>query len=75
VRKVIEGILGKVMGRAQAANMIDRTLADSGTADPYRLNVSQVRKLAASVIDQIPNTSKRRQLLTELESQLADMNL
>jgi hypothetical protein len=75
VRKVIEGILGKVMGRAQAANMIDRTLADSGTADPYRLNVAQVRKLAASVIDQIPNTSKRRQLLTELDSLLADMNL
>lgn len=75
VCRVIEGILGKVLGRAQAANMIDRTLADSGTADPYRLNVSQVRKLAASVIDQIPNTSKRRQLLTELDSKLADMNL
>lgn len=75
VRKVIEGILGKVMGRAQAANMIDRTLADSGTADPYRLNAAQVRKLAASVIEQIPNTSKRRQLLTELDSQLAEMNL
>lgn len=75
VCRVIEGVLGKVLGRAQAANMIDRTLADSGTADPYRLNVSQVRKLAASVIDQIPNTSKRRQLLTELDSKLADMNL
>lgn len=75
VRKVIEGILGKVMGRAQAANMIDRTLTESGTDDPYRLNVSQVQKLAVKVIEHIPNVSKRRQLLTELESQLADMNL
>ncbi len=74
VRKVIEGILGKVMGRAQGANLIDRTLAATGTGDPYRLNLVQVRKLATSIIDQIPNTSKRRQLQAELDSQLADMN-
>lgn len=75
VRKVIEGILGKVMGRAQATNMIDRTLTESGTDDPYRLPVAQVQKLAVRVIEQIPNTSKRRQLLTELESQLGEMTL
>lgn len=75
VRKVIEGILGKVMGRAQVSNLIDRTMEDSQVGDPYRLNTTQVRKLAISVIDHIPNTSKRRQLLTELESQLEEMNL
>jgi hypothetical protein len=75
VRKVIEGILGKVMGRAQVSNLIDRTMEDSQVGDPYRLNTTQVRKLAISVIDHIPNTSKRRQLLTELESQLDEMNL
>jgi hypothetical protein len=75
IRKVIEGILGKVMGRAQVSNLIDRTLQDTQVADPYRLSAAQVRKLAVSVIEHIPNTSKRRQLLTELESQLEDMNL
>jgi hypothetical protein len=75
IRKLIEGILGKVMGRAQVSNLIDRTLEDEQVGDPYRLNSTQVRKLAVSVIDQIPNTTKRRQLLTELESQLEDMNL
>ncbi|SKB03582.1 hypothetical protein SAMN02745166_03849 [Prosthecobacter debontii] len=73
VRKVIEGILGKVMGRAQVANLIDRTLQDGGIADPYRLNPLQVRKLAVSVIEHIPNVSKRRQLLTELDSHLDDL--
>lgn len=75
VRKVIEGLLGKVMGRAQVSNLIDRTLEDTQTGDPYRLSAPQVRKLAVSVIDHIPNTTKRRQLLSELESLLADMNL
>ena len=72
VRKLIEGILGKVMGRAQVANLIDRTLQDSGTADPYRLSPAQVRKLAVSVIEHIPNVAKRRQLRTELDAQLED---
>lgn len=74
VRKIIEGILGKVMGRAQGSNLIDRTLSSSGVDDPYRLNLMQVRKLAESVIDQIPNTSKRRQLQSELDSHLSDLN-
>lgn len=75
VRKLIEGILGKVMGRAQASNLMDRTMEDSQVGDPYRLSATQVRKLAVSVIDHIPNTAKRRQLLTELESHLDEMNL
>lgn len=75
VRKVIEGILGKVMGRAQAANLIDRTLDEEKVADPYRLAAAQVRKLASRIIDHIPNTSKRRQLMSELQSQLDELNL
>jgi hypothetical protein len=74
VRKIIEGILGKVMGRAQMSNLIDRTMEDGKVGDPYRLNTTQVRQLAVSVIEHIPNTAKRRQLLTELESRLDDMN-
>ncbi|MEQ1748598.1 MAG: hypothetical protein ABL974_04205 [Prosthecobacter sp.] len=75
VRKIIESILGKVMGRAQGANLIDRTLEETNAGDPYRLTAAQVRKLATSVIDCIPNTSRRRQLQTELESQLDDLHL
>ena len=68
VRKCVEGVLGKVMGRAQASNLIERTIEDAGIADPYRLSVTDVRKLATAIIEHIPNTSKRRQLLVELES-------
>lgn len=73
VRKIIESILGKVMGRAQVANLIDRTLEDTATGDPYRLTPRQVRKLAVSVIDHIPNVAKRRQLMTELDSHLDEL--
>jgi hypothetical protein len=67
VRKCVEGVLGKVMGRAQASNLIERTIEEAGISDPYRLTVTDVRKLAASVIEHVPNTSKRRQLLVELD--------
>jgi hypothetical protein len=56
------------MGRAQASNLIERTIEDAGIPDPYRLPVTEVRKLATAIIEHIPNTSKRRQLLVELES-------
>lgn len=75
VRKCIEGILGKVMGRAQAGNLIDRTMDALHVTDPYRLGTPQVRRLAESIIEHIPNVTKRRQLLTELESRLAEFNL
>ncbi|MBK8036469.1 MAG: hypothetical protein IPK22_04940 [Verrucomicrobiaceae bacterium] len=75
VRKAVEGILGKVMGRGQASNLIDRTLEASQTKDPYRLPAAEVKKLAASIIEHVPNTAKRRQLLTELDASLAELQL
>lgn len=75
VRKTVEGILGKVMGRGQASNLIDRTLEASQTQDPYRLPPGEVKKLAVSVIGNVPNTAKRRQLLTELDAALAELQL
>ena len=75
VRKAVEGILGKVMGRGQASNLIDRTLEASQTKDPYRLPAAEVKKLAASILEHVPNTAKRRQLLTELEASLAELQL
>lgn len=68
VRKCVEGVLGKVMGRAQASNLIERAIEAAGIADPYRLPVVEVRKLAVSIIEHVPNTAKRRQLLVELDA-------
>lgn len=73
VRKVVESLLGKVMGRAQVGNLIDRTLEKRGTPDPYRLPVSEVRKLAITLIEYVPNTTKRQALLSELEPQLSEL--
>ncbi len=73
VRKVVESLLGKVMGRAQVANLIDRTLEKRGAPDPYRLPIQEVRKLAVVLIEYVPNTSKRQALLSELEPQLSEL--
>jgi hypothetical protein len=70
VRKLIESILGKVMGRAQLSMMIDRTLVKRGTPDPYSLSATEVRKLAVALIDQVPNSTKRQALMSELENLL-----
>lgn len=75
LRKHIEGILGKVMGRAQLTMMIDRVLARRGTPDPYRLSPADTRKLAIELIEQVPNTTKRQALMSELEAVLADHKL
>jgi hypothetical protein len=75
VRKAVEGILGKVMGRGQATRLVDRTLESSDSQDPYRLPPAEVRKLAISILEHVPNTSKRRQLVTELEAALAELQL
>lgn len=75
VRKAVEGILGKVMGRGQATRLIDRTLESAAAQDPYRLPPAEVRKLAAAILEHVPNTAKRRQLLTELEASLAELQL
>ncbi|WP_395753476.1 hypothetical protein [Prosthecobacter sp.] len=75
VRKCVEGVLGKVMGRAQASNLIQRTIDEAKISDPYRLSVTEVRKLAASVIEQVPNTSKRRQLLVELDAAMEHLKI
>lgn len=75
VRKRVENVLGKVMGRAQAANLIERTIEDAKISDPYRLAAADVKKLAVSVIEHVPNVSKRRQLLVELDAALEDLKL
>lgn len=75
VRQCVEGVLGKVMGRAQASNLIQRTIDEAKIADPYRLTTTEVRKLAVSVIEHVPNTSKRRQLLVELDASMEHLKI
>lgn len=75
VRRHVEALLGRVMGRAQVTMMIDRVLARRGTNDPYRLPPHELRNLAVALIDQVPNTAKRQALTSELESVLAELNL
>ena len=72
LRKHIEALLGKVMGRAQVNMMIDRVIAKRGIDDPYRLPFPDLRALAIVLIEQVPNTAKRQALLSELESVLED---
>lgn len=75
LRQQMEAVLNRVMGSAQAARLIDRTLEASQIGDPYRLQVAQARELAQAVLEQVPNTGKRRQLMAELDRHLVTMNL
>jgi hypothetical protein len=75
LRKQVEMILSRVMGSAQVTRLIDRTLEEQQVGDPYRLSAGQARQLAVAIIEHIPNTGKRRQLLAELERQLVTINL
>ena len=75
LRKQLEALLGKVMGRAQVVSMIDRLIAKQGIDDPYRAQPAQLRALAEAVINQVPNTAKRNALMSELEPILAEHSL
>lgn len=72
LRKHIEALLGKVMGRAQVNMMIDRVIAKRGIDDPYRLPFVELKALAIALIEQVPNTAKRQALLSELDAVLDD---
>jgi hypothetical protein len=75
LRKQVEALLGKVMGRAQVVAMIDRKLTTLGIDDPYRLPADELRGVATKMIEVVPNTSKRAALLSELESVLQEHQL
>lgn len=75
LRKQIEALLGKVMGRAQVVMMIDRVIARLGIDDPYRAQPAELRKLAMTLMEQVPNTSKRAALMSELEPILQENSL
>lgn len=67
-RKGIERLLGKVMGRAQAVNLIDRSIAASGVSDPYRMTREELRALGSRILKQVPNLARQRALEAELNT-------
>lgn len=74
-RKAVESLLGKVMGRAQIANLVDRCIKECGVDDPYRMTPEQLHAIGQKVLDQVPNKSKRAALASELAAALKELNL
>lgn len=75
VRKAMEAMLGKVMGRAQIANLIDRCVKACGVPDPYQMTKDQLHAVVKKVLEQIPNKGKRAALEAELAAALKELNL
>ena len=75
VRKAMESMLAKVMGRAQIANLIDRCVKECGVPDPYHMTKEQLHSIGQKVLEQIPNKSKRAALGAELAIALKELNL
>ena len=75
IRKLLESVLGKVVGRAQINKLIERTLSDLGIVDPTRMRAGDARSVAFTVMEEIPNRAKRSALKAELESILQEKNL
>ena len=75
VRKAMEGMLGKVMGRAQIGNLIDRCVKECGVPDPYHMTKDQLESIGQKVLEQIPNKSKRTALAAELALAFKELNL
>ncbi len=67
IRKALEGVLGKVMGRAQVSNLIERVCKARENPDPFQLSLEEAREVAFAVLEQIPNRSKRASLSSEIE--------
>jgi uncharacterized protein with ATP-grasp and redox domains len=74
-RKAMESMLGKVMGRAQIANLIDRCIKECGVPDPYHMTKEQLQSIGQKVLEQIPNKSKRAALGAELALAFKELNL
>jgi hypothetical protein len=75
VRKALEAILGKVMGRAQMTNLIERAAREKSLPDLFQLSTERGKEFALEVLEQIPNRSKRASLLAELEHTFEDLKL
>ncbi|MCX7868623.1 MAG: hypothetical protein N2322_01610 [Terrimicrobiaceae bacterium] len=63
LESMLASLLGRVMGSAQAARLISKAMAGSPVAESF--SAEQARRLAASVLETIPNRAKREALLSE----------
>jgi len=75
IRIVIDNVLGKVMGRAQISNMVDRVCQEKRIADPTQLPLPQAIKLAFAVLEEIPNRNKKASLISEMQHIFEEKNL
>lgn len=64
----LAGLLGRVMGSAQASRLIGRELATHAIGE--HLTSAQAREVGRAVLEHIPNRGKRSALISELESSL-----
>ncbi len=71
-RQRIENLLSKVLGRAQAAKLIDRELAAMGITGDAFLNAAQFRPFGQRVISKVKDKSVRRLLEMEMISHVED---
>lgn len=75
VRKALEKVMAKVMGRAQVQSLISRVSAGALHGEAPRLSTEDAKNLARAVLGQVPNRSKRDALLSELEQAFQDSQL
>ncbi len=75
IRIVIDNVLGKVMGRAQITNMVERVSLEKGIADPAQLALPLAIKLAFAVLEEIPNRNKKASLISEMQHIFEEKNL
>lgn len=64
----LAGLLGRVIGSAQASRLIGREFASHGIGE--RLTFDQAREVGRAVLDYVPNRGKRSALLSEFDSSL-----
>lgn len=75
VSVILETILCKVMGNAQAVRLINRMSESKYGKDVSSISPGNAKVLARAVLEQVPNKSKRDTLLSELEHAMAEAKI
>lgn len=75
VSAILESILGKVMGSAQATRLISRMSEAKYGKGVSGIGPTEAKALARDVLEQVPNRAKREALLSELEHALSEAKI
>ena len=75
IREIIDNVLGKVIGRAQINNMVERVCQEKGIADAAQLPLPHAIKLAFAVLEEIPNRNKKASLISEMQHIFEDKKI